>query len=150
MEQHMLSNNMENTTLLHAIISSSSPPAHAGVGYATGDPSVMSLQDLLAPHDHVDYLDLDIQGAEMEVFSDPASVEVVNEKVYALHIGTHSPEIHAQLRNLFLSHGWILEMDYPHTPRMAYCDNQVKPGEARFEGDAGAFLQRDRSCLVQV
>mmetsp|Transcript_28208 Transcript_28208/g.66869 ORF Transcript_28208/g.66869 Transcript_28208/m.66869 type:complete len:541 (-) Transcript_28208:12-1634(-) len=150
MEQHMLSNNMENTTLLHAIISSSSPPAHAGVGYATHRPPVMTLHALLAPHDHVDYLDLDIQGQEKDVFSDPASVEAVNEKVYALHIGAHSPEIHEELRSLFLSDGWILEMDYPHTPRMEYCDSQVQPGEARFEGDAGAFLQRDRSCLVQT
>ena len=26
----------------------------------------------------------------------------------------------------------------------------MKAGEARFEGDAGAFLQRDPECLVQV
>ena len=28
--------------------------------------------------------------------------------------------------------------------------SQVQAGEARFEGDPGAFLQRDRECLVQV
>jgi hypothetical protein len=31
-----------------------------------------------------------------------------------------------QLRDVFLSHGWILEADFPHTPRMQHCDAQVR------------------------
>ena len=35
-----------------------------------------------------------------------------------------------QLREVFLSHGWIIEADFPHTPRMQHCDAQV-PAAAR-------------------
>ncbi|OLQ09480.1 hypothetical protein AK812_SmicGene6916 [Symbiodinium microadriaticum] len=64
--------------------------------------------------DHVDLLDLDVQGAEKDLMSDPALLEAIASKVYRLVIGTHSPEIHAEIVARFGS--WIVIYNMPYAP----------------------------------
>ena len=68
------------------------------------------LAELLDPVDKVDLIDLDIQGEEGNAIR--SSIEVLNRKVKRLHIGTHSPVIEAELRELLSAHRWICKMDF--------------------------------------
>jgi FkbM family methyltransferase len=71
---------------------------------------VVSLDQLLRPWKHVDLIDLDVQGAELDVL---AASEQLDRKVRRVHIGTHDPEVEAGLRRLFARLGWINRGDYP-------------------------------------
>ena len=69
-------------------------------------------KDLVAFADtvtHIDLIDMDIQGAELSVVQD--SLATLNAKVYRLIIGTHSAEIHTQIRAIFKD--WIVINDVP-------------------------------------
>ena len=70
----------------------------------------VTLDQILTKHDRVDLIDLDVQGAELDVLS--AAIEPLSRKVKRLHIGTHSAEIEEGLRKLFSSHGWDNVNDY--------------------------------------
>jgi FkbM family methyltransferase len=59
----------------------------------------------------VDYMHMDIQGAEYNVLS--AHPEVLQAKVKRVLIGTHSHEIEQNLRNMFQGLGWVLQYDVP-------------------------------------
>ena len=48
---------------------------------------------------HVDVIHLDIQGAERTLL--PAAIDLVNAKVYRVIVGTHSEEIHQEMKALF-------------------------------------------------
>jgi hypothetical protein len=52
----------------------------------------------------VDLIDIDVQGAELQVLE--VGAESLDEKVKKVHIGTHGPEIEAGLRSLFGRLGW--------------------------------------------
>jgi FkbM family methyltransferase len=80
------------------------------------EPSVVwtpcvTLADLLAPYPRVDLIDLDVQGAEYDVLA--SAIDVLDQRVRRLHIGTHSPQIEQQLRELLSAHGWQSVNDYP-------------------------------------
>ena len=64
--------------------------------------------------DHVDLLDMDVQGAEIDLLEDPTTFQAINSKVYRVVIGTHSPEIHQEIAARFQS--WILIYDLPYAP----------------------------------
>ena len=64
----------------------------------------------MSPLPLVDLMDIDIQGAENVVIH-PA-MEMLNARVKRLHIGTHSPDIHSGLWELFFANEWICEFDY--------------------------------------
>ena len=71
----------------------------------------VSLSSLLRPLDCVDLIDLDIQGAELDVLA--AAHRQLAEKVRHVHIGTHSHEVEAGLRHLFGDAlGWTCRYDY--------------------------------------
>jgi FkbM family methyltransferase len=70
----------------------------------------VSLNALLGPLSRVDLIDLDVQGAELEVLA--AAKEPLDAKVARVHIGTHSREIEAGLRALFNDLGWKNLNDY--------------------------------------
>jgi hypothetical protein len=64
--------------------------------------------------DHIDLIDMDIQGAEEALLADEGVWKVLNEKVYRLIIGTHSPDIHNHtLKRL---KDWFLLVDVPYNP----------------------------------
>jgi FkbM family methyltransferase len=59
----------------------------------------------------VDLMDFDIQGQEAAVIRD--GIDLIDERVARLHIGTHSREIEAELRALLTDRGWTKVFDYP-------------------------------------
>ena len=66
-----------------------------------------SLSTLLAPHDRVDLVHCDVQGAEEEVFA--AGMEAANAKVRRVVVGTHSFALDRALLALFARAGWTCE-----------------------------------------
>jgi FkbM family methyltransferase len=70
----------------------------------------LTLGSLIRDLDHVDLVDLDIQGAEAEVLAN-ASVEL-DTKVRRVHVATHSEDVETELRALFRTLGWVVVNDY--------------------------------------
>jgi len=61
----------------------------------------------------INVLDMDIQGEEWKLVS--ATQHIIHEKVMKVIIGTHGPEIHENIRNLFINHPnnqWKLIHEY--------------------------------------
>ena len=82
---------------------------HASGWRSISVPSV-SLRCLLEDLRRVDLIDMDIEGQELP--SIRASIEELDAKVKRLHIGTHSKEIEAGLRQLLSSNGRRCLADY--------------------------------------
>jgi FkbM family methyltransferase len=80
----------------------------------------LTLATLLARHPQVDYIDCDIQGAELEVLA--AAAEEVDRGVRSVFIETHRSENEAGLRAMFRGLGWTNLADYPRgeTSRTPY------------------------------
>ena len=83
--------------------------------YNTEDQSVIwvlgvSLSTIMKKYNHIDYIDMDVQGTELSIITD--AITEMNCKVKRIHIGTHSREIEDGLHTLFLQHGWICVNDY--------------------------------------
>jgi FkbM family methyltransferase len=76
----------------------------------------VTLAELLAPYPKVDLIDLDVQGSEFDVLA-PA-IELLNERVHRIHIGTHGADIEESLRELFSAAGWTKLNDYPCQSRV--------------------------------
>jgi hypothetical protein len=72
--------------------------------------STVTLVDVLAPFDVVDYLEADMQQSEIVVF--PPQIEVMNRKVRRTHIGTHGGDVHKAIADLFATNGWEIVFDY--------------------------------------
>jgi len=72
--------------------------------------SSLTVADVVAPYDRIDYLEADIQGAEAAAF--PPARGILGRKVRRLHIGTHGDEVHADLLRQFVEDGWRVEADY--------------------------------------
>jgi hypothetical protein len=66
--------------------------------------SCITLSDLLAPFEHVDYVEADLQSSESVVFA--SCLDVLWKKVRRIYIGTHSEDIHGKLEKLFADAGW--------------------------------------------
>jgi FkbM family methyltransferase len=64
----------------------------------------ISLRTLLLPLDFVDLIDMDIQGAELDVLA--AATEPLNQKVRRVHIETHSDQLHLDILRFFRHLGW--------------------------------------------
>ena len=69
---------------------------------------VVSLQTLLAGEEVVDLVHFDCQGQELPVLKEALQVGGVLDKVKALHIGTHSPAIEAQIFGMLCKARWHL------------------------------------------
>jgi len=72
--------------------------------------SAVTLRDVLAPFEFVDYLDSDIQQSEIIVF--PPFLDLLRRKVRRIHIGTHGKDVHRSLHELFRSDGWEIVFSY--------------------------------------
>ena len=72
--------------------------------------SALTLPTILAPLPYVDFMDVDIQFAEIDVM--PPHLDLLKKKVRLLSIGTHSKEIHAALFRDFDSAGWRIINDF--------------------------------------
>lgn len=71
----------------------------------------LSLSSVLANVGMVDFIDMDIQGAEADAVR--GSLDTIAQKVRRIYIGTHNHEVEAELRSLFMSIGFNREFDYP-------------------------------------
>jgi FkbM family methyltransferase len=72
--------------------------------------STYALASLLDKFNFIDLIDMDIQGAELDVLS--AAVDDLQRKVKRIHVGTHSYEIESDLRGTFARMGWNCESDF--------------------------------------
>jgi hypothetical protein len=70
----------------------------------------VTVADALAQYGTVDIVHMDFQTAET-VCLDAGTMDALTAKVKALHIGTHTVDIHASLRAGFLAAGWSVEHD---------------------------------------
>jgi hypothetical protein len=107
MRPHLRANNVAEQTIV----------LDNDAGRRRGGPT-LTLADIFreAKINHIDYLDLDIQGAEALVLRESKALrELLNENVTHIHIGTHSAAIHVELRDLFVTKlKWRKVMDLPH------------------------------------
>jgi FkbM family methyltransferase len=87
------------------------PPADSGSDRSVTWIPCVTLADVLSAYTRVDLIDLDVQGAEYDVLA--SAIDLVNKRVRRLHIGTHSPQIEQQLRQLLHAHRWEKLNDYP-------------------------------------
>ncbi|MBV9848815.1 MAG: FkbM family methyltransferase [Armatimonadetes bacterium] len=71
----------------------------------------ITLSRLLTSLDRVDLVDIDIQGAELDVVR--SSVDLLTSKVRRIHIGTHNHEVEAGLKDIFTSRHWVNINDFP-------------------------------------
>ncbi len=123
MQHHTRVNGLApHSTLLHAFV---------GAGG-------LALNDLFKHVDHIDYLDVDIQSSEGALFVN-ASRERLSANVAHVHVGTHTPALHAQVRSFF-EHDlkWRKLLDLPWNQR-AVCDSALSNS-----------IQTDRRCLTQT
>ena len=72
------------------------------------------LAQWILEHDHVDLVDIDVQGAERDLFKDPVLLQAMARKVYRIVVGTHSPEIHHEISSSFRF--WLRIYDLPYAP----------------------------------
>jgi FkbM family methyltransferase len=80
-------------------------------GHTVRRVKAVTLAQLLQPLKYVDYLHMDIQGAEHSVLT--AASRELCEKVKRVHIGTHSSQIEEDLRSFFSNLKWECLYDYP-------------------------------------
>ena len=97
-----------------------------------GVPGV-SLSGILRELGAVDLIDMDIEGEELPIVT--VNIEALDRQVKRLHIGTHSKEIEAGLREVLGSHGWQCTADYSLFSKV-----QTPFGEISFENGAQTWI----------
>lgn len=85
------------------------PPVSATDEAVVWVPSI-TLREVLAAYPRVDLIDMDIQGAELDVVT--SAIDLLTQRVRRVSIGTHSASIEEGLRQLFQSEGWQNRNDY--------------------------------------
>jgi len=93
----------------------------------------VSLSAILKKLDRVDLIDLDVEGQELSSLTSVAAQ--LDAQVKRLHIGTHSAEIEAGLRQLLSAHGWQCHADYP-----LFSTSETPWGPIRFENGAQSWV----------
>jgi FkbM family methyltransferase len=87
----------------------------------------IDLAEITQNHECIDYLHMDIQGAELEVLA--AHPNLLQHKVKRVLIGTHSPEIECGLRGLFKDLEWRCEYDIPLYSTVQAGDQRLTLGD---------------------
>ncbi len=72
--------------------------------------STVTIADMVRPFERVDYIDIDIQSAEL--YAVPAAMDALNRKVRRIHLATHGDHIHEALLNLFVDQGWEITFNF--------------------------------------
>jgi FkbM family methyltransferase len=111
-------------------------PENEGADLPVTEVRTVTLSNLLKPLDHVDLLDIDIQGAELEVLAEAAPAL---GRVRRIHVETHSQEIDQRLPEVLerAAGQWRQEIAIPLGARLS-----TPLGEADFAG-GGAQLWRN-------
>jgi FkbM family methyltransferase len=87
----------------------------------------VDIETLTAGHASVDYLHMDIQGAELDFLA--SKPDVLTRRVKRVLIGTHSPEIEQGLRCLFTGLNWTCQYDLPMKGRIIVDGTVVTLGD---------------------
>ena len=80
------------------------------------DVDVIPITQLLLGKDAWDLVHIDVQGWEVDLCA--AAVELLDERVRWLVVGTHDARLHGDLMQLMFSRGWVLENEKP--PRFVW------------------------------
>jgi FkbM family methyltransferase len=105
---------MQHCRLIHAAVAGKD----GKVGFQVGNPEndygqaiggsteidAISLPTLLLPLDFVDLIDIDVQGAELDIVA--AAPEPLAQKVKRVHVETHNGELHSAMLKFFRGLGW--------------------------------------------
>ena len=120
-DQHVLLRAAASATGEKVSFTVGNPSGWYGQAISTWDPSEfggtlamvpgVKLSDVLAPYSHIDLVDMDIQGVELDVVRE--AIDVIDEKVQRIHIGTHSREIESGLSAVFRERGWVTVWEFP-------------------------------------
>lgn len=98
---------------------------------------MITLCEVVTDEPHIDLLDLDIQGLELEVLA--AAAQLVDRRVRRVHIGTHSRDIEEGLRGLFRGLDWRCLNDYP-----CHSVTQTPYGEISFQDGVQTWVNPRR------
>jgi FkbM family methyltransferase len=117
------------------------------IGFCAGDPDgfygqaiggtaeveAVSLSTLLRNLDGIDLIDMDVQGAELEILS--AATQPLSQKVKRVHVETHSEQLHTSILSLFRGLGWK-----PHFLYMINTADKTPWGRINFQGGIQSWL----------
>ena len=84
---------------------------HKSQGVTFSRVKTITLNRFLQNYPKVDFMDMDVQGAELDTLR--ASKDMIDQNVARIHIGTHSHDVEKGLRNLFHDLGWSAKWDFP-------------------------------------
>ncbi|KAG2494271.1 hypothetical protein HYH03_007625 [Edaphochlamys debaryana] len=110
LQEHVSSNGLAgpNSRLLRGW-AGAKPQGKSGGGAG----AVHSIPELLAEYNAVDFLHVDVGGAEEEALLEPATLESLTQRVRNIHVRTHSANSHAALARSFKARGWRILHDLP-------------------------------------
>jgi hypothetical protein len=95
-----------------AVVKGSSPEIdYRGKRFAYEKVKALDIHALFEPYPVVDFIHVDIQGAEWELISN--SLDLLDRKVRFMLVGTHNRKIEGDLIELLLSRGWKLFREKP-------------------------------------
>jgi FkbM family methyltransferase len=141
----------EHCQLIHAAVT-----GHDGtVGFQIGDPvdsygqsiggatlvKSVSLATLLLGHPLVDLIDMDVQGAELDILK--AATGPLAEKVKRVHVETHSDVVHTGIHKMFRNLGW-----HPHFLFQGAAADKTPWGQIDFQGGTQSWLN-PRLCAEE-
>ncbi|MEQ8248039.1 MAG: hypothetical protein RID42_10180 [Alphaproteobacteria bacterium] len=89
--------------------------------------SAVTLADVIGPHDHVDYLEIDIQSTELQVL--PPFMDLLRARVGWIHLGTHGVELHRTLGALFRANGFEVHIDWEPESTYSSPDGILRTGD---------------------
>lgn len=75
------------------------------------DVNTCRLSDRLSDVGLIDFVDFDIQNAEISVI--PSEIEFLTTRARVVHVGTHSPLADEVVKKSFTEHGWIPRWELP-------------------------------------
>jgi FkbM family methyltransferase len=87
----------------------------AGAGSHAIPVNTYTLDSILQPFSCVDYMTVDIQGAEATII--PGAIDILTQKVARLQLATHNASIHKATRNTLREAGWRLIWEGPYQER---------------------------------
>jgi hypothetical protein len=103
-----------------------------------------SLKTLFANCDHIDLVDVDVQGTEFDIVS--SSFETLNAKVGVVHIGTHPPpSVEKRLTKAFRAHGWVNAYSFP-----CHNDAETPFGRVTFVDGVQTWVNPARSDVLPL
>lgn len=102
-------------------------------GWRAIEVPAISSKDLLRKYDHIDLVDMDVQGEELKVVE--SAMNEFNARVARLHIGTHSERLEAELRRVLSENGWHTIHDFGCNGR-----RQTPYGEIDFQDGVQSWI----------